>query len=98
MNQQQRRSERPAAVGSISFRRPSEKAYSVALFDLSPQGCRIEVRARLDQGQLIWVSLPGLQMQPCRVRWTDGWTAGLEFEAPLHPSVFDHVAGRVKAA
>ena len=98
MSSNQRRSERLPIGAEVRFRRPSEKPYSVALYDLSPQGCRIEARARLEQGQLIWVSLPGLQLQPCRVRWTDGWSAGLEFEAPLHPSVFDHLARRAKAA
>jgi hypothetical protein len=98
MNQQQRRSERFSASANIGFRRPSEKACSVALHDLSPQGCRIEVPGRVEQGQLIWVGLPGLQLQPCRVRWTEGWVAGLDFELPLHSSVFDHVAGRIGAA
>ena len=98
MNEQQRRNERAPTVATVSFRRPSEQSYKVELHDLSPTGCRIDVRARLEEGPIIWVTLPGLQMQQCKVRWSDDWVAGLEFEQPLHPSVFEHVAGRVKAA
>lgn len=98
MNDQQRRNERARTIATVSFRRPSEQSYKVELHDLSPLGCRIDVRTRLSEGQIIWITLPGLQMQQCTVRWTDGWVAGLEFEQPLHPSVFEHLTDRIKAA
>ena len=58
----------------------------------------MDVRTRLDSDQRIWVCLPRLQMQQCRVRWTDGRVAGLQFEQPLHPSVVSHLVTRLKAA
>lgn len=90
-----RREDRKSLSGSVMFRKPTELPYEVTLQDLSPQGCRIALRERVLPGQLVWITLPGLENLPSLVRWSGEWTAGIEFEKPMHAAVFDHVAARL---
>ena len=93
-----RRAERVALCADVDFRRSGDHRYRVNIVDFSPEGCRIELPERVLPNELIWISLPGLQSLPARVRWVKDWIAGVEFERPLHPSVFIHVSQRMRAS
>lgn len=68
----------------------------VTLSDLTCRSARIDSMEALRPGMLVWITLPGLEARPATVDWTSGFTAGLRFEAPLHPAVRDAILdGRI---
>ena len=97
MNGSGRRSDRKLAKVQVSSRRPSDLPYATTMHDLSRHGCKIDICEQLETGQLIWVTLPGLAPLQAKVCWADVWKAGLEFERPIHESVFDHLARKIAA-
>lgn len=95
-HENKRRAERERLTAPVNFRKPKEMSYEVNLDNLSPQGCCIELRERVREGQLLWITVPGIEPLQSWVRWHGEWHAGLEFERPMHVAVFDHVAARMK--
>jgi hypothetical protein len=64
----------------------------VALSDLSIAGCRIEaVYMTLAVGQRIVLKPEGMEGLNATVSWSSGPSAGLKFDHPLHPSIFEHL-------
>lgn len=92
-----RRTDRVLLCGDVDFRRAGDHRYRVNILDFSPEGCRIELPERVIPNEMIWISLPGLASLQARVRWVKDWVAGVEFDQPLHPSVFTHVSHRMRA-
>ncbi len=90
------RPERVAMMAEVSVRRRSDSRYSVKLLDFSIGGCRVEMVQRVKAGDLIWISLPGIETIEGTVRWVEGFVAGVSFNNPLYPSVFEMLAGRLK--
>ena len=93
-----RRAERVLLRADIDFRRSGEHRYRVNILDFSREGCRIELPERVKLGETVWISLPGLETLQARVCWVKGWDAGVEFETPLYPSVFEMVRDRMGKA
>ncbi|WP_421838174.1 PilZ domain-containing protein [Novosphingobium sp.] len=84
---------RPVIIAA--YRRGVLRA-KVALSDLTCRSARIESMDAVKPGMLVWITLPGLEARPATVDWTSGFTAGLRFEAPLHPAVLDAILdGRI---
>lgn len=80
---------------SATYRRGVLRA-KVTLSDLTCRSARIDSMETLRPGMLVWITLPGLEARPATVAWTSGFTAGLHFEAPLHPAVLDAILdGRI---
>ena len=68
----------------------------VTLSELTCRSARIDSMEALRPGMLVWITLPGIEARPATVDWTSGFTAGLRFEAPLHPAVLDAILdGRI---
>ena len=65
------------------------------ILDLSPEGCRVEVPVRVSTDDTIWISFPELETLQGKVCWVKEWTAGVEFQNPLHPAVFDMLQKRI---
>ena len=78
-------------VADVSIRRSGAKAYRVGLFDLSPEGCRIEFVERPAVGERAWIKFDRLQAIEGVVRWVDGHVGGVAFTRPLHDAVFDRL-------
>ena len=95
--QRPRRSERVPIDGEISLRRLGQINYRVRLFDCSPEGCKTELIERPRIGEHVLVKMPHLESLDAEVCWVDGFTAGLRFEKPLHPAVFDLMVERLRA-
>ena len=93
-----RRAERVPLHADIDFRRSGDHRYRVLLLDFSTLGCRIEAPVKVSLDDLLWISLPGLDSIQGYVCWVDGWVAGIEFERPLYPSVFEAVRDRMRDA
>ena len=90
------RDPRIALKADIHVRRLGNRKGGVTLHDLSKTGCKVEVQEILAPGELVWVSLPGLQPVEGRVAWTDTWVIGVKFANPLHPAVLDALLPRMK--
>lgn len=93
-----RRAERELLHAEIDFRRQGDHRYRVRLLDFSRLGCRIEVPVKVSLDDVIWVNLPGLEAIQGSVCWVDEWIAGVEFDRPLYPSVFEAVRDRMRAS
>lgn len=89
--------ERRKIAGSASLRRMGRKEYQTRLFDLTPNGCKVEFIERPRPGELLWVKLNGLSNLEAAVRWVDGFYGGVEFVRPLHEAIFDSLVEGVNA-
>ena len=62
------------------------------ILDLSPEGCCVETSELFVKvGARVVVRPDGLEGLPGIVRWIEGNKAGIEFERPLYPPVFEHL-------
>lgn len=77
------------------LRRLGHINYSIKLRDISPDGCQVDLVERPAVGEVMHVKLPGLGTMEARVRWVDNYVAGLKFERPMHPAVFDLLLRRI---
>lgn len=91
-----RQSARVALHAEVQLRRRGHHHYLVSVYDISREGCRVEFveRPRLDEK--VWVKFQGLDPLQCTVCWIEGPSAGLEFERPMYPAVFDFLVSRLK--
>lgn len=96
VNQNERRcGDRVPLDAEVDFRRAKEHRYAVRLHDLTASGCRIDLPEHVTNPDQVWVTLPGLETMQSTVRWESDWVAGLEFDRPMHPAVFDHMAAKL---
>ena len=91
-----RKAERIPLRADIDFRRTGEHRWRVNIVDISPQGCRVELPVRVAPDDMIWITVPGIEALQGKICWVDEWVAGVEFEHPLHPAVFDMVEQRMR--
>lgn len=64
----------------------------MSVFDLSPEGCKIEFVERPGLGERVWVKFDNLEALEGSVRWVAGHVGGVQFERPLHAAVFDRLS------
>lgn len=93
-----RRTERVALSADIDFRRIGDHRHRVHILDFSPHGCRIESPVVVRPDDIIWISLPGIEMMQAQICWVDLWIAGVEFDTPMHEAVFDIVREKMRGA
>lgn len=91
-----RKAERIPLHADIDFRRTGEHRWRVNVLDISPQGCRLDLPVRVKVGDVIWVNFPGLEAIQGKVCWIQEWIAGIEFERPLYPAVFDMIERKMR--
>ncbi|WP_225206150.1 PilZ domain-containing protein [Novosphingobium huizhouense] len=91
-----RRSPRRVVNVHAQYRRRIARLGAEVL-DLSMHGLRLSCADRLSPGEIVWVTLPGLEPRRAIVMWSDGFTAGCAFPEPLHPAVFDAIIERCGA-
>ena len=82
------RAERVSFDMLVRYRREGTRA-TMLLKNLNCNGARVEGLAGLKFGDTITVMLPSLAPKEARVVWIDGMAAGLEFDRPLHPDIFE---------
>lgn len=90
-----RASERVEVAAEVRLRRLGQNNYSVRIFDLSPEGCRIETVERPRPGDQLMVKFSGIEALDSQVMWVDEFIAGVKFNHPLHPAVFDLLLSRL---
>lgn len=64
---------------------------TVMLRDMTTHGARIDGLEHLHLDEPITLLLPGLQAKEAYVAWHKDQAAGLEFDRPLHPAVFEQL-------
>ena len=64
--------------------------------DASPHGCRVEFVERPALAERAWIKFEGLDALEATVCWVKGFSAGVRFEKPIHPAVFDGLMARLK--
>ncbi len=84
---ERRRTKRSGIQRDCTVRERGRSAVPAAINDLSARGIGIKSHGSPLPGNYIWVRLAGFESLPGRVVWTNGSTAGVEFERPLHPAV-----------
>ncbi len=93
----ERRSERVPLIADVTFRRLGKLSYRVRVFDASTHGCKVEYIEQPSIEELVRIRFEGLQPLDARTCWIEGNQAGLEFEQPIHPAVFDLLVARMLA-
>lgn len=93
--QGQRKVLRTPIEADVKLRRNSHSVFRVPVVDVSTEGCRLEFVERPQVDDKVWVTFDGLETLEGRVCWVDGFLAGLEFDRPMHPAVFDNLLTRL---
>jgi hypothetical protein len=93
--QQPRVAERVSIDAEVMLRRLGQNNYRVRLFDLSPEGCRVELIERPREGEQMMLRFEGLEVLEAEVCWVSDFVAGLRFDNPFHPAVFDLMVARL---
>jgi hypothetical protein len=91
-----RRFSRSRVKSELTMRRIGGFNLQVALSDLSPGGCNVELIEAAEAGDSVIARFPHLEPLGSRVCWTEGCTTGVEFLAPIHPAVFDLLLSRLR--
>lgn len=82
---------------SIALRRPGGHRCETALFDLTPEGCKVEFVERPRVGDILWARFDGVEAMEATVAWVEGFHGGLKFTRPIHPAIFDSILARLGA-
>ena len=92
---ERRTAARIAMNDQVVVRRIGGFNFEVALRDLSPGGCRVEMLEPSDVGDCAVARLPKLEPLGAQVCWVNGTTTGLQFHTTIHSAVFDHLLNRM---
>lgn len=91
-----RRSERISLEAEVSLRRLGHKAYPIRVTDLSPDGCKVALVQRPSIEERMLLKFDGLEALDAEVCWVEGFNAGLRFDKPMHPAVFELLIERLR--
>ncbi len=86
--QQERAAERNPVALEGSLRRLGMGNYRVNVFDLSPQGCKVELVERPRVGEHVLLKFDRMDVMDAEVCWVQEHFAGLRFERSIHDAVF----------
>lgn len=92
-----RENERVTLTAQIAMQRSGRRVYSVTAKDVSPSGCKVAFVDRPEVDERVWIAFDGLETLDARVRWIEGQEAGIAFDRPIHPAVFQLLLERLSA-
>lgn len=72
----------------------SSQKFDIDVTDMSLTGFRFSTSFRLNVGQTVSVTIPGLAALEARVCWVEHFNYGAAFDRALHIAVFDHLVAR----
>lgn len=84
-----RRSERRIVNLAACLREDGASVSDAEVGNLSVNGFMAHTEAALEPGMSVWLKIPGLEPQSCRVVWAEEGKAGFEFATPLHPGTLE---------
>ena len=70
------------------------RAFQTVVQDLSISGFSAAAINRMHEGQLCWLTLPGLESLQAQVVWWENCTVGCAFTELLSPIVHDNIIAR----
>jgi hypothetical protein len=82
---------RQTVLIGVRVRRKGESWFKSRITDMSLTGFRLASYVKLNIGMEVWVMFPGFEGRKAFVTWVQNHEAGCEFEAPMHPAIFDHI-------
>jgi hypothetical protein len=91
-----RRGCRAALSLTATMREGSKSKVQVSVIDISTHGCRVQCTSAVPVDSCVWLSIPGLENQYCRVVWHCQEFVGVEFEKPLAEAVFQKLLAEQK--
>ena len=94
-HQAKRKSERVSLTAMVKLRRRGRHSFMVKVFDLSPEGCKLEFQERPQLQETVWLKFDRLEGLEARVCWIEGLFAGVEFIRPIYKPVFEHIVRRL---
>jgi len=92
---ERRRFTRMDSKSEVTMRRIGGFNFQVALSNLSPGGCNVELIEEAEAGESAIARFPQLEPLGSRICWTKGRSTGVEFLTPIHPAVFDMLVSRL---
>ena len=93
----ERRAARAEVPSMIGLKLLGRNTFRVRIFDLSTDGCKVELVERPSVGDIMLVKFDGLEAVDAEVAWVEGHIAGLKFVNPIHPAVLDLLLQRLTA-
>lgn len=95
---ERRHHERARVLCDVTLRRDGGSNYRVRLFDLSLDGCKVEIveRPRVSEG--VWLKFEALEPLHARVVWVAPPVAGLRFDRPIHVAVLEALMRKLKGS
>ena len=93
--QHKRISARTPLSADVILRRLGKANFRVAVSDLSPHGCKVELVERPGVGEHVLIKFDRLDLLEAEVCWVENFHAGLRFEHSIHPAVFDLLVERL---
>jgi len=91
----ERRSRRIEVKAEVALRRSGQLNYRVRVFDASPLGCKLEFVERPELDERVWVKFDRLEAIEGVVCWVEGFKAGIQYDKPMHPAVFEMLLPRL---
>ena len=93
----ERRAARLEVPGAVGLKVLGRNTFRVRIFDLSTDGCKVELVERPTSGDTMLVKFDGIEVMDAEVAWVEGHVAGLKFVNPIHPAVLDLLMDRLAA-
>lgn len=93
-----RRAERRIVNLAASLREPGAAIVDAEVLNLSNTGYMAQCDLPLEQGQVVYLKLPGMEAQKSRVVWVEETKAGFEFSTPVHPAIIDQLTENERKA
>jgi len=81
-----------------SLRASGGRAFQSVVHDLSISGFSAASINRMHEGQICWLTLPGLESLQAQVIWWDNCIVGCAFQELLSPIVHDNIIQRYSNA
>jgi hypothetical protein len=94
--QEERRSQRIATNAEVILRRSGRHHYRVRVYDASCHGCKVEFVERPSLEERVWVKFDGLSPIEGWVCWIEGFVAGIGFQQPVNPAVFEALLPKLR--
>lgn len=86
-----RRAERRVVNLAASLREPGAAIIDAEVLNLSTDGYMAQCDLPLEQGQVVYLKLPGIEALKSRVVWVEDGKAGFEFSTPIHRAIIDQL-------
>jgi len=84
-----RGAERRIVNFAARLRDPGARLIECEVQDLSTDGFMAETDLALEPGAVVWLKLPGIELQNSVVVWAEGGKVGFQFATPIHPATIE---------